>query len=423
MSELVVTIMGQNHKDFLELCLESVKTAGTIIYCDGGSTDGSIKLAERFGAIVIKQKYSQRNKNMNSIQRNFYLQYLKKYHMGKWNLSVDADEIVEDLNKIREFTKLAKDDPNLYSVKMRHLIYNFSYEDATLPEHFVPNRLFKVREDLYYPKGEHVILSATHKFAALQTKCTVIWHLAYARLFHVRDRYRKNLKHSNAHSPLFLRDWYHKHLFGGYPVKQLDPVVLPQVLLDGFGIERDELYFKNRKAVEIKHFADSLHWKNHFKPYNVACFGCGLGQRVFALNELGVDASGFELSQWAVDHSLIPNKISKFDLTKDTIDGAYDLVVAYDVLEHLEYDDLPIAIDNLINASKSFNPCQKNMKRSILVSVPVLGDPNLLNDPTHVIKESRSWWVSCFTSKGCKEVKVPEHFLYKEQLLLFEVEE
>ena len=93
------------------------------------------------------------------------------------------------------------------------------------------------------------------------------------------------------------------------------------------------------------------------------------------------------------------------DLAKDG-----ESVVAYDLLEHLEYEELDIAISCLI----------KNTNKYILISVPFKGTPNCENDPTHIIKEDRDWWIKKFTDKGLKEVEVPEHFLFREQLLIFE---
>ena len=37
MQKLVVCIMGQNCEKFIGMCLESVKDADSIVYCDGGS--------------------------------------------------------------------------------------------------------------------------------------------------------------------------------------------------------------------------------------------------------------------------------------------------------------------------------------------------------------------------------------------------
>ena len=88
-------------------------------------------------------------------------------------------------------------------------------------------------------------------------------------------------------------------------------------------------------------------------------------------------------------------------------------VLAFDVLEHLNYKDLDKAINNLV----------KSTNKHILISVPVLGDPNLEADPTHIIKEDKEWWIKQFTDKRLKLIPTPEHFQFKEQIMIFEMED
>jgi glycosyltransferase involved in cell wall biosynthesis len=412
--KIVVIIMGADHERYLDMCLDSVKDADQIIYVDGGSKDNSVKLALDKDAKVLQRHYNHKLKTGNSDERNFYLDHLKKNYKGWWCLVLDADEIVDDFSKIRKFMECSAEDKNLYSIRMRHFIYNFRFEDATAETHYVGNRLFIIREGLKYPKGEHVILkdvrARENKTVYMRTNCTTIWHLAYSRLFHILDRYKKNVKYSNVHDKGWLRRWYFSHLFGEYLVKEVNLLDLPRVLLDGFGISRDELYFRDR-GVQLQHWQDAADWKRFFKPEKVLEVGCGLGPRVHCMNAVGLDAWGVELSKWAVENSLAPEAVARGDVCKLNIPaGWYDLVVAYDVLEHLDYKDLEKAIDNLIRVSGRF----------ILVSVPFLGDPNLLRDPTHKIKEDRDWWVKQFVEAGLREIKVPKHFLFKDQLLIFE---
>jgi len=414
MNKLNVVVMGQDCEKFIGMCLDSVKGADKIIYCDGGSVDLSEQVAEKFNARVIYNKYDQEDRTMNGKQRNFYLDYLKKNHLGEWVLVLDADEIVEDFSKLKEFVNQIQPDAEdiLCSVKMRHLIGDLGHEDATVPIHFVPHRLFKVTEDLFYPEVEHPVLQREEGRSA-NIMPTTIWHLAYTpNMWDIKKRYDNHMKKSNMHTPEFLAGWYKAHLFGQYPISQVNPVELPKQLLDEFGIDRDELYFNGRNKMQVNHYQDAIDWKGFFNPKSVALFGCGFGQRVKALEAIDVPAFGFELSKYAVKNSLSLN-VQEWDICEPLImdsDGGHDLIVAYDLLEHLAYDKIEKAIENLVSYSKKY----------ILVSVPVKGDPNLEADPTHIIKETKEWWVKQFTDKGLKQVEVPQHFLFGNQLMIFE---
>lgn len=422
MEKLICVIMGEDHRDFLEIALESAQGADAIIYCDGGSSDDSQKLAYSYGATVLFNEFDQEDPQANGKQRNFYLEYLKKHHLNSWCLAIDADEVIHDMNNIKRFVQTApwvshqdgKDIPVVYDVHMRHLIGDLTHEDNTRERHYCPHRLFKISQELEYPLGEHNV-ALTSKHGVLVDKCeaTTIWHLAYSPMFHVRRRMRKNMKHSEVHSKEFLNQWYRAHLFSGYPRSSLHPKELPPALLKGFDLDPDEFYFHNR-GLEVKHFIDAGHWRKHFQCADVLEFGCGRGPRVYAMRNAGIEAYGIELSQWAVDHSLVPGFVRQGDVAeKHILINRHYLVVAYDLLEHIPYEQLDDAIDNLIKYSR----------KHLLISVPVLGDPNLEADSTHLIKETKDWWKKQFLDKGCKEQPVPQHFLYKEQLMIFTVPE
>lgn len=427
MEKLVVVIMGQNCERFIDMSLESVKDADAIVYCDGGSTDDTLEFTQRWMSIgptgiryeIIKNKYDQEDLAMNGKQRNFYLNYLKENYPDYWCLAIDADEVVEDLDKIKEFIQSAY--AGLYSVKMRHLIGDLTHEDATSQDHYCLNRLFKVKYAGEYPEVEHPVLQCIYKKDIYygQTDCTTIWHLAYCpNMWEIKKRYDNHLAKSNMHTPEYLKQWRNAHLFGTYPKKQFNPVELPSIILKKFGVDKDELYFANR-GLEVKHFIDAIHWKEFFKCKSAFEFGCGRGPRVYAMNNIGMDASGCDISEYAINNAL-DKKIFLGDVTDDS-DGVHpgdapwmpyfsDLIIAYDLFEHIPYEKLNDAIENISLLSEKY----------ILVSVPFKGTPNCEADPTHIIKENRDWWVSKFTDEGLKEVEVPEHFLFREQLLIFE---
>jgi glycosyltransferase involved in cell wall biosynthesis len=447
MEKLVVVIMGQNCGKFIGMCLESVKDADAIVYCDGGSGDDTLDICidlglkseptfmhelypnqsgfhvvedkekldrvkkefKNYKKQIIYQDYNQSDPKMNGKQRNFYLDYVKKNYPDYWCLVLDADEVVEDLSKIKEF--IQKCNTGIWSVRMRHFIGDLGHEDATQEKHYVLNRLFKVSEANKYPEVEHPILEPKKDIGYGWCDDTTIWHLAYIpNVWDFKKKYQNHLKKSNIHSPEFLKQWYYWHLFGTYPKKQFNPVEIPEIILNEFGVDKDELYFTNR-GLELKHSLMVNQWNDFFKPTSVCDLGCGRGPYLFYWRWLLDKESvrGYEISQYAVDNSFT-DSVMQGNIT-EYIGCNWDLVTCIDVLEHLDYEEL----DHVLNLLSD----KENAKR-ILCSIPFLGDPNLDADPTHKIKQPKEWWIELFTDKGLKLIETPNHFLFREQILIFE---
>ena len=177
----------------------------------------------------------------------------------------------------------------------------------------------------------------------------------------------------------------------------------------------DAEYFKKRTKIEDKHYLMVSQWISFFNPDTVLDCGCGAGQFVRAFADSDVEAFGFDKSNYIIEqdpHKLL-NRLSVHDITVPEVAFCKnDLVIAFDILEHLNNElDVKIAINNMKDWSDKF----------ILVSVPVLGDPNLEKDPTHRIFKNKSWWQKQFIEVGLKEIKVPEYFLFADQIMIFEV--
>lgn len=418
--------MGQNCEKFIGMCLESVIDADAIVYCSGGEynkgkglNDNAIPIVEKFynqyidlseDGRIICNKYDQNDKLMNGCQRNFYLDYIKKNYHGWFCLALDADEVVEDLSKIKEwinkYDEIAKEYPCV-SVKMRHFQQDLGHEDATVPEHFVTNRLFKIEDDLFYPEVEHPVLqSKTKQYKKFQCRDTTIWHLAYIpNLWDIKKRYDNHIKKSNMHSPEFLKWWYHNHLFGSYPKKEIKKTDIPKVILDEFGIDKDELYFTER-TIDMKHPMMVQQWNDYFKPKSVLDLGCGRGCYLFFWKWFEDNIEGIELSEWAVNHAFV-NGIKIGDISEESNYRYHDLITAVDVLEHLEDDKLDKTLKNMVKFGNRF-----------LFSIPFIGDPNLTNDSTHKQFRTKEEWKILISSYGIEISDVPETWYFKNQLLI-----
>jgi len=408
--KLVTVIMGQDCEKFIGMALESVKDSDAIVYCDGGSTDPIFwdKMRKRKDITLIENEYDKEDKGMNGKQRNFYLDYVKKNFPDHWCLCIDADEIVEDLSKIKKFIQTANPIKYLYNIRMRHLIGDLGHEDATQPVHFVPCRLFHIDSDLLYPESEHPVLQSKDGKVPLNQGMTTIWHLSYIPgMFEIKKKYDNHMKKSNIHSPDYLAGWYRAHLFGQYPTKQFNPVELPKIILDEFGIDKDELYFANR-GLEVKHSIMVKQWNNYFKPTSVLDLGCGRGPYLFYWEYFTEYGHGIELSEYAVKNALVGG-IGVGNVSDKTQYMEHDLITAIDILEHLTNEELDKTLKNMANNSKHF-----------IFSIPYIGDSNLEADKSHIQKKTKEEWINLIESYGIKTKDVPSDWLFREQLLIGE---
>ncbi|MCX7996203.1 MAG: UMP kinase [Patescibacteria group bacterium] len=103
------------------------------------------------------------------------------------------------------------------------------------------------------------------------------------------------------------------------------------------------------RAILIKFFLN---------PQSVLDVGCGTGELVASLRKLGVDAYGVELSKEVMD--IIEPSVKQFIRIGDPTarlpykDAEFDLVVTYDVLEHIERAKLRKAIAEMVRVSKKY---------------------------------------------------------------------
>lgn len=141
------------------------------------------------------------------------------------------------------------------------------------------------------------------------------------------------------------------------------------------------------------------------KKHKVLEFGCAHGFLVKALNDFGIETYGVDISEYAISNapSEIRDKLAL--LKKNDIENAiksfnisskFDYVIAKDVFEHIEPDELKKILTDLSKFTKS-----------LLVVVP-LGDDGKYRinsyalDKTHVIAENEDWWKDIFTSNNFK---------------------
>ena len=176
-------------------------------------------------------------------------------------------------------------------------------------------------------------------------------------------------------------------------------------------IEYNEKYFESR-GLEQKHYLQAMTWIEYFnldENSRVLDFGSGRGPYVHSLRYYGIPAFGVDIAEDAIKNPIGLANGNIF-LEKGFQFKTYDLIICYDVLEHLEEKE----IDNIIEKLKNYS------KKYVLFSICFYNDPNYLLDPTHKTMKSRFWWIKKINEHGFKNILTPQNFLFKEQILIFE---
>ena len=131
-------------------------------------------------------------------------------------------------------------------------------------------------------------------------------------------------------------------------------------------------------------FADGL--IRDFHPTAVLDAGCAMGFLVEQLRKKGVDAKGFDVSEYAisqVDESAAP--YCKLGSLTDPVEGRYDLITCIEVLEHLPPEQADTAIANLCSAT------------DLVVMSSTPGD---YGEPTHLNVMQPEDWATKFAQNG-----------------------
>jgi SAM-dependent methyltransferase len=136
------------------------------------------------------------------------------------------------------------------------------------------------------------------------------------------------------------------------------------------GGERRSGYAQYDRQSSRANLAAWLLWKN-FDLRTSLDVGCALGFVVEALRELGVDARGSDISADAISlaNPSVRGFLSQGDLSQGLPfeDGCFDLVSAFEILEHLPPERVPQALRELARVSRGY----------VLVTIPSFGpNPN-----------------------------------------------
>jgi GT2 family glycosyltransferase/2-polyprenyl-3-methyl-5-hydroxy-6-metoxy-1,4-benzoquinol methylase len=182
------------------------------------------------------------------------------------------------------------------------------------------------------------------------------------------------------------------------------------------GAEYDEAYF-NSHCGPRPYRKGETYWEEFFggiadnivrsfSPHTAFDAGCGMGFLVEALWDRGVEASGRDISDYAIGQ-VRPDarEYCHVGSVADPIEGRYDLVVCIEVVEHLDETQADRAIEQLTAASDR-----------VLFS----STPNDFGEPTHRTVRPAIYWLHRFARHGFAPVLGHDATYVSPQAMLFE---
>lgn len=164
--------------------------------------------------------------------------------------------------------------------------------------------------------------------------------------------------------------------------------------------------------------------KEVFAPRKILDAGCGPGLLVLMLRELGLDATGVDMSEYALKTS--PENVSLF-LSKGSIldlpfnAEEFDLVVCREVLEHLTVLEIAQAVNELCRVSSRFVYITTRFAHSPDNMFDV--ETEFEADPTHITCMNKSLLRLFFVLKGFRsrpDLETAMDWLNKGRVLVYE---
>ncbi len=121
--------------------------------------------------------------------------------------------------------------------------------------------------------------------------------------------------------------------------------------------EKPLFTWSSRLSVWIWAFYRALSIKIFLRPKSVLDVGCGLGEVIYFLRLLGIDAWGVEISEYALKNATpsIRKYIKQGSIQKIPFKNkSFDLVTSFDVLEHIYADEIDQAIAECSRVSRKY---------------------------------------------------------------------
>lgn len=330
--KIIACMIAENEKDWIKLSLSSIiDIVDKVIIVDSGSSDNTKQIA--------KQLCKSHNKELiwidhiranlpsdDGLQRNVYVDYLKKHHLGDWAIVIDADEVWSgEIDKLRGLLeRTSKNNIECFDLKTVHLIGDLGHCDDTRQVHWTKNRIFKVKSNIFYPKTEHGYIQGFDNSFGIEE--ITMYHFAHARhIFYWLDKHIQMKAKSEIHNEEAQKWWYYNHLLGQYPKKHLDPTALPKVIKDKFFVAGDIENWRYPKDYTTSDMAFDYiaNWikVNKIYPGQIIDIGCGGNYFIKKWLNIGFKVNGLDIRK--VEGAVIKSNMEDLPLWDSTVDGIF----------------------------------------------------------------------------------------------------
>lgn len=161
-----------------------------------------------------------------------------------------------------------------------------------------------------------------------------------------------------------------------------------------------------------------------FRPRRVLDFGCGPGALMALLAEIGVDADGVDFSPRCRElaPATVRERILLGPVTEPLVEeGAYDLVVCREVLEHLTVLEVRRAVEQMVRATSRFVYLTTRFHPAPDGLLAVATEAEL--DPTHITLLNQDLLRVLFVLEGCRrraDLETRMDWLKKGRVLVYE---
>jgi len=150
---------------------------------------------------------------------------------------------------------------------------------------------------------------------------------------------------------------------------------------------------------------------------SVLSIGCALGNVIYWLTKMGYDGHGIDISEYAVNHTHIPGRVTQGDVIDGLPykDGMFDYVFSRDTLEHIAEEHIPKVIAEMervlrVDGGMLLMPANNFNDKEVKKQLNCAG-PNH-EDGSHLCVKSPYWWAEMMEKHGKKLVVDYKRTLY-----------